>query len=485
MRNKALTLICLSAVPFIMVLGNSMLIPVLPQMKEALNVSQFKVSLAITLFSIPAGLTIPFAGFFSDRTNRKIIIAVALGIYGLGGVLAGVAELILKSHAYYLIMGGRILQGVGAAGTAPIAMALAGDIFTSNERSKVLGLLEATNGLGKVTSPILGSLLGLVAWWAVFFLFPVLCIPVALGILFFVQEPASGKQPKPFKQYLQTLGSIFKQKGVSLVSAFLAGSTVLFILFGVLFYLSDHLETKYKIEGVLKGLILAVPVLAMSATSYLTGVFTQKKIGAQKPLVIAGLVLQAGSLAVVPFFQGNTYVLVAALVFAGVGTGLVLPCLNTLITSSCHTEERGIITALYGGVRFFGVAGGPPLFGYLMEKSTLWMFLVPAILAGCAGLVDLILLKPEVMNKAQQKSAAPQARAMVAPQFRPLDSKEMKERLLKKSLEKLTPQIKKAVEKEISKELNSMKEQLLLEVDRELRNSLTLEIKKEDDKKDE
>lgn len=401
LKNKPITLATLSAVPFIMVLGNSMLIPVLPQMKQALNISQFKVSLAITLFSIPAGLTIPLAGFFSDRTNRKLIIAIALTVYGLGGLLAGTAAVVLKEQAYYLIMAGRIFQGIGAAGTAPIAIALGGDIFTSSERSKVLGLLEAANGLGKVTSPILGSLVGLLVWWGVFFLFPILCVPVVLGILFLVQGPKSNTEPKPFRQYSEAVRSIFRNKGISLATAFLAGSTVLFILFGVLFYLSDYLETKYKIEGVLKGIIIAVPVLAMALTSYLTGVVTQKKPGILKLLVVWGLIIQAASLAIVPFFQDSAYILLGALIFAGIGTGAVLPCLNTLITGSCQIDERGMITALYGGVRFFGVAGGPPLFGYLMDKSILLTFIAPAVLGGSVGLLNLFLLKQQVLSKSR------------------------------------------------------------------------------------
>jgi len=383
-----------------MVLGNSMLIPVLPQMKEAMQISQLEVSLAITLFSVPAGLAIPAAGLLSDRLSRKLIISVALSLYALGGIIAGLAAVFLKESAYFILMGGRIIQGIGAAGTAPIAMALAGDIFTSNERSKVLGMLESANGLGKVISPILGSLLGLIAWWAVFFLFPVLCIPIALGIWFAVREPQEKKkEPQAYSEYWRDLKTIFRNKGVALLSAFFAGSAVLFILFGVLFYLSDHLETKYQIEGALKGLIIAIPVLAMAVTSYLTGYFTQKNNSALKALVVTGTAILAVSLAVIPFFQENTYLLVLVLVLSGVGTGLVLPCLNTLVTGSCNVDERGMITALYGGVRFFGVAGGPPLFGVLMGKGLWWTFLPPAILAAAAGLLSLVFLKQEVLRK--------------------------------------------------------------------------------------
>lgn len=490
MRSKALTLAFLSGVPFIMVLGNSMLIPVLPQMKEALATSQFKVSLAITLFSIPAGLTIPFAGFFSDRLNRKAIIAAALTIYGLGGVLAGLAFLFLKDNAYSIMMSGRILQGIGAAGTAPIAMALAGDIFTSSERSKVLGLLEASNGLGKVISPILGSLIGMLAWWAVFFVFPALCIPVALGILFLVQEPKSQKTPKPFGQYTKALGTIFKNKGVSLIAAFFAGSTVLFVLFGVLFYLSDHLETKYGIEGVLKGLLLAIPVLTMSLASYLTGIAAQKKQGVSKILVVLGLVLQGGALAVVPFFQNNTYVLVASLVLAGCGTGLVLPCLNTLITSSCNIDERGMVTALYGGVRFFGVAGGPPLFGFLMERSVLWTFLLPAVLALAVALFNFFFLRENVLTGQKQGAGGSQkggilsriavkGQTVSSPALRPALQEDLQQQVVENTLKKLQPQIKKIVEKEMKREVAGLKEEMVKQAEAAVRESIKLEIVEE------
>ncbi|PKM87111.1 MAG: hypothetical protein CVU87_10300 [Firmicutes bacterium HGW-Firmicutes-12] len=57
------------------------------------------------------------------------------------------------------------------------------------------------------------------------------------------------------------------------------------------------------------------------------------------------------------------------------------------------------LSSLYGGVRFFGVAGGPPLIGYFMEKSVIWTFCIPAILAGTAAIFNLLFLKQEVLKK--------------------------------------------------------------------------------------
>jgi len=161
----------LAAVPFVMVLGNSMLIPIFPQLKKAMHLTQFQVGLIITAFSLPAGLLIPFTGAASDHVGRKTIMAPFLALYGLGGLIAGFAALLLD-NPFPVVVAGRIVQGIGAGGTYQLAMALTGDIFQSSERVKCLGYLEAANGLGKVLSPILGSLFGLISWYATFFAYP-------------------------------------------------------------------------------------------------------------------------------------------------------------------------------------------------------------------------------------------------------------------------------------------------------------------------
>lgn len=137
--KRTLDLISLASIPFIMVLGNSMLIPILPQIKQELNITQFQVSLIITLFSFSAAIVIPFSGFLSDRFGRKKVIIPSLILFAIGGVVAGLALWFLKEQtAYWTMLAGRTIQGIGAAGTAPIAMALVGDIFKGGAQSKAL-----------------------------------------------------------------------------------------------------------------------------------------------------------------------------------------------------------------------------------------------------------------------------------------------------------------------------------------------------------
>ncbi len=391
MKGKTMMLLAaLGTVPFIMVLGNSMLIPVLPQMQKELGISQFQTSLVISLFSVPAGLVIPFAGFLSDRIGRKKVIAPSLIIYGIGGLIAGIAALLLQK-AYWVIIAGRIIQGIGAAGTAPVAMALVGDIFTSQERSKALGYIEASNGMGKVASPILGSLIALVAWYATFFVFPLFTVPIAIAVWLMVKEPASKRDQQSVSQYLGSIKTIFKSKAGFLISAFLAGALVLLLLFGILFFLSDYLESSLKLFSVKKGLVLALPVLAMSTTSLTTGTLIKKQVPLMKKLVVIGLGIITLTLGILPFFK-NPWLNVGVMSATGIGVGLILPCLNTLITSSSSVQERGMVTSLYGGVRFLGVAAGPPLFGLLDNFGKYVMFWSGAGTSLLVGILCLLAL---------------------------------------------------------------------------------------------
>lgn len=392
-QKRTLDLSALAIVPFIMVLGNSMLIPILPRIKQELNISQLEVSLIITLFSISAALMIPFLGFLSDRYGRKKVIIPSLFLFAAGGVLAGLAAWFLSDRpAYITILIGRAIQGVGAAGTTPIVMALVGDIFKGGMQSKALGIVEATNGLGKVASPILGTLIAFVTWFAPFFSFSILCLIAIIGVWFLTVEPPLTSEPQKLSAYLSSVVSIFKENGRWLIASFFIGTIGLFVLFGVLFYLSDILETRYQIDGLRKGYILAIPLLAMATTSYLTGKVIQKRFLFMKSLIIIGLFVMATALFPLIFFDQLLW-LIILLAINGIGTGLTLPCINSFITGSVGKAKRGMITSLYGSVRFGGVALGPPVFGWLMTKENWVLFGTNIALILLAALWALLAIR--------------------------------------------------------------------------------------------
>mgnify|MGYP000899332484 CR=1 FL=1 len=391
------TIAVLCLVPLIMVLGNSMLIPVLPSIQKELNISVVQVGLLITVFSIPAGIIIPFAGLISDRIGRKTVMFPALLVYGIGGILAGIFAIIFKEKAFPYIIAARIIQGIGAGGTYQLSMALASDLIQSNERSSVLGYLEASNGLGKVISPLAGAAIAMIGWYMPFFIYGILAIPIAFLILMMVNENTQKLKEniQPIPQYLQNLSNIFKEKGLALLISFLGGFFVLFALFGLLSFFSDLLEKQFQIAVFPRGLILAIPVLIMAITAFVLGTVMQKQMAKiLKYAAVGGLILACAGLGLFcPLKQIFWLVVTASML--GLGTGAVLPALNTLITSCAPKTERGIITCLYGTVRFFGVAFGPPLFGFAEKISKPPIFYSTAGICLTIAILFLIFVKPD------------------------------------------------------------------------------------------
>jgi ACDE family multidrug resistance protein len=101
------------------------------------------------------------------------------------------------------------------------------------------------------------------------------------------------------------------------------------------------------------------------------------------------------------FFE-QLVLFIGILALSSIGTGIVLPCINSLITGAVGKERRAFVTSLYGSVRFLGVAIGPPIFGRLMEWSRTGMFLS---IAGLTLLVGILALTMIHVKKNDEESA--------------------------------------------------------------------------------
>ncbi|MEI4802930.1 MFS transporter [Bacillus sp. FJAT-51639] len=393
-RKDRWSLWALSSVPLVMTLGNSMLIPVLPLIEKKLNITDLQVSLIITIYSIVAIILIPVAGYLSDKWGRKKVIIPSLFIAAIGGAVTGWVSWKLD-NPYTWILIGRIIQGIGSAGAMPVVIPCVGDMFQDEEQvSSGLGLVETSNTLGKVLSPILGSLLASFIWFLPFWFIPILCIVSIILIMFLVKPPNSTKEAPPLKVFLQNVKDILMEKGRWLLPIFLLGGIIMFILFGILFYLSSILEKRYHLEGVWKGLVLAIPLASLSLTSYITGKKIGDKKGVMKWCICAGFLI-LGITLTIPIFFKNIYIIIISLVISGIGIGVALPSLDALVTEGVQKEQRGSITSLYSSMRFVGVAAGPPLFALLMKGPDNYIFYLSISLALLGAILALKFIRPK------------------------------------------------------------------------------------------
>ncbi|MGR9545560.1 MFS transporter [Priestia megaterium] len=408
--RKKLDLLALASVPLIMTLGNSMLIPVLPVIEKRLQISSLQVSMIITVYSIFAIFLIPIAGYLSDRFGRKKIIIPSLLLAAVGGALTGWASWQM-ANPFWVILIGRAIQGIGSAGAMPVVMPCVGDMFKDEQEiTKGLGLIETANTFGKVLSPILGAFLAAMIWFLPFWFIPILCLISILLVIFLVKVPKndssseSEQKKKSITQFLKDLKKTLKENMGWLMAIFILGAIIMLVLFGVLFYLSTILEERYHIVNTKKGLVMAIPLLALSISSFVAG----KKVGNNKIVMkwsaFFGFLLLTCSF-IILFFNTSLFSILITLVLGGIGIGAALPSLDALITEGIEKEERGTITSLYSSMRFVGVAAGPPLYTLLMKWSDMAVFQTSLGVSAVGAILVLKAIKPKPEGGVKLKKA--------------------------------------------------------------------------------
>lgn len=403
-------IISLASIPLVMTLGNSMLIPVLPILEKTVDITSFQSSMIITSYSVAAILLIPVAGYLSDRFGRKIVIIPSLSLALIGGLITAFASWKLD-NPYFLIIIGRILQGIGAAGAMPIVMPLIGDLYKGDDEktSASLGIIETSNTFGKVLSPILGAVFAAILWFLPFFSISIFSLISIILVAFFVKSPKEKDSPIAFKDFVQKVKKTLKEDGKWLIVVFLNGIYVMLILFGMLFFLSENLEKAHNIKGIKKGFVLAIPLLMLCIASFITGRKIKGELKTIKKMILISLVMISISIVFVGFLKENLVFLLVVTSIAGIALGALLPVLDAIITENIRKEERGTVTSFYSSARFIGVAAGPPIMSLLM-KNYVNTFYIAACVLGFI-LLFLVIKFIDIQSIGQQAKAEKKLRS--------------------------------------------------------------------------
>lgn len=396
-------IVSLTSIPLIMTLGNSMLIPVLPILEDKVGITSFQSSMIITSYSVAAIFLIPVAGYLSDRLGRKIVILPSLILALIGGLIAGFASWKMDDP-YAIIIAGRIIQGIGAAGAMPIVLPLVGDLYQDDDEkiSSTLGIIETSNTFGKVLSPILGSLFAAFLWFLPFFSISALSLISIMLIFFFVKAPKDDDEPLKFKEFLRNTKKVFKEEGKWLYTVFLNGILVMLILFSMLFFLSENLEKVHDIKGIKKGFVLAIPLLLLCIASFISGRKIKGNLGRIKKIIIASLIAMSVSIVFVGFTSKRLILLLVVTSIAGIAIGALLPALDTIITDNIRKELRGTVSSFYSSARFIGVAAGPPIMSLAMKNYLNASYITAGVLGFILLFVVLKFIKVEDIEKTNE-----------------------------------------------------------------------------------
>ncbi len=159
---------------------------VLPSVQRDLGISDGDAGRLATAFMIGYFVTSPFFGYLGDRTSRKWLIAAGIFVWSLGTVLTGFAG------SFAMLVGFRILVGVGEASYATISPSYISDTFGPATRNNALTTFYVAIPVGAALGVFVGSLISAAwGWRHAFVIAGAPGLVLALALLPF-QEPRRG-----------------------------------------------------------------------------------------------------------------------------------------------------------------------------------------------------------------------------------------------------------------------------------------------------
>jgi DHA1 family bicyclomycin/chloramphenicol resistance-like MFS transporter len=164
-NSKLYLLFTLSAMTAFAPLVTDMYLPCLPALTACFNTSASLVQLTVSASMLGIAVGQLFFGPVSDKTGRRRPLFVSFILYLLSTAGCFFAQNI------YLLIGFRLLQGLGAAGSIVISRSVATDLFKGKDLLAFLALIAAVQGIAPIVAPVAGGVLLLFTNWKGIFFF--------------------------------------------------------------------------------------------------------------------------------------------------------------------------------------------------------------------------------------------------------------------------------------------------------------------------
>jgi EmrB/QacA subfamily drug resistance transporter len=195
-RRLILLVLCLSLL--VVVIDNTILNTALPTLARVLHAGTSSLQWITVAYTLCfAALLIP-AGALGDRYGRRLSLLGGLTVFALGSAAAAFAS------GTGMLIGARVVMGLGAAFVMPATLSILNAVFPPKERPRAIAAWSAVTGVGIVIGPTLGGLLLSHFWWGSIFLINVPLVAVALaGVIAIVPETA-----EPGGRRLDFLGTV-------------------------------------------------------------------------------------------------------------------------------------------------------------------------------------------------------------------------------------------------------------------------------------
>ncbi len=163
----------------------------LPAIGRSLGADAGALQWVVNAYLLPLSALLLLGGVAGDRFGRRRLLIAGVALFALASLACALAP------SLAILLGGRLLQGVGAAMLMPNSLAILGASFTDEARGRAIGVWAATGAVAGAIGPVLGGwLIDLVSWRAIFLInLPLAGVGVWLALRFLPDARDDGDEP--------------------------------------------------------------------------------------------------------------------------------------------------------------------------------------------------------------------------------------------------------------------------------------------------
>jgi EmrB/QacA subfamily drug resistance transporter len=163
------------AAMFMSIMDGTIVNVALPSLSRQFNAPGTSIDAVVVGYLVSLAIVIPASGWLGDRLGTKRIFLCALAVFTGASALCGLAT------SLPMLIGFRLLQGMGGGAMTPVGMAILYRAFPPRERIQVSRILNIPTVFAPASGPVIGGLLIVkLSWRWVFY------VNVPIGILAFV-----------------------------------------------------------------------------------------------------------------------------------------------------------------------------------------------------------------------------------------------------------------------------------------------------------
>ena len=347
-RYQWLTVAILALTQFTVVLDFMVMSPLGDLLMKEFKVKPDQFGIVVSSYALAAGISGFLTAGFADRFDRKRLLVFFYSGFILGTLFCGMAE------SYNQLVWARILTGLFGGVMSSISMAIVADIFSLEQRGRVMGFMQMGFGLSQIVGiPLSLFIADMYHWQTPFYLIVGLSVGMLLAILLALKpinaHLALKRENSAFKHLLATIRNRNYRIGF-MATAFMSLGGYFMMPWGSAFAVNNvgisqkELPLLFMIVGISTFMIM--PLIGWLAD----------KVNKFQLFMLASLVMIGSVLVYVHLGETTLFVLIVVNIFMMGGIMARMVPSQALTTSVPEAKDRGAFMSINSSLQ--QMAGG-------------------------------------------------------------------------------------------------------------------------------